>query len=575
MNQPKTSPHPQAPTTKSMRSLVRAKKALPVSAEERQRIAELHQNRYGLRRIAKAVVRDRKTVRQVLQEQGLVEAAEELILLQGLTPASKLDSFREVVTQKVNKRLTTSRILREIRELGYTGGRTILAELVREIRAPLAPSRRAKRRFETEPGREMQVDWSPYIVPIAGKLTSVHVLAVVLAHSRKVHVHFYPNEREATLLEGLARAFEDFEGVARFVVFDNMSTVVLGRIGPGRKPVWHPRFRDFARYYGFAAFLCRVRDPDRKGKDERILDYLEKDFVRGSEFHSFVDLNQRAHTWASTIANVRDHGTTRLVPDEVWLAERDFLIKLPETRFATHDDRIQQVGPDSTLSVKGTLYTVPERLHNRAVAVRLYAEHFEVIDPKVKDKVAFSRRYVEAHDKGKLQIDPSHYAPLNRRLPEASGSRPDEILLKRFPGLAVLVAGIQTRMKSLAPVHLNALLRLAAAYGDEAFLTAASRAQEYRRFTSLGVRRILERDYPLADLATSIVPLGESARALSLIAEVEPGSFESFAHLDTALPQTPALIETATPTGQGTETTSDTTTHDATQPSPEDSDEKA
>ena len=196
MNQPKTSPHPKTPTTKSTRSLVRANKALPVSAEERQRIAELHQNGYGLRRIAKAVVRDRKTVREILCEQDLIEAVEEMSLLKSPSPASKLDPFREAVTQKVHKQLTASRILREIRELGYTGGRSILAELVREIRAPLAPSRRAKRRFETEPGREMQVDWSPYTVPIAGKPTWVHVLGVVLAHSRKVHVHFYSNERE-------------------------------------------------------------------------------------------------------------------------------------------------------------------------------------------------------------------------------------------------------------------------------------------------------------------------------------------------------------------------------------------
>ena len=130
-------------------------------------------------------------------------------------------------------------------------------------------------------------------------------------------------------------------------------------------------------------------------------------------------------------------------------------------------------------------------------------------------------------------------------------------------------------MKSLASVHLNALLRLAAEYGDEAFLTATSRAQDYRRFSSLGVRRILERDYPLADFASSIVPLGESARAVSLIAEVEPASFESFAHLDTALPQTPASPKTATLAGQGTETTSNTTADSPTQPSPEDSDEKA
>src|SRR5881296_1247242 len=110
----------------------------------------------------------------------------------------------------------------------------------------------------------MQADWAVYTVPISGDPMRVHALMCELAYSRKIHARFYRNERQATLLEGLTLAFSAFHGVTTRVVFDNMATVVLGRIGSNGRPIWHPRFLDFARYYGFEPFACRVRDPDRK-----------------------------------------------------------------------------------------------------------------------------------------------------------------------------------------------------------------------------------------------------------------------------------------------------------------------
>ena len=59
------------------------------------------------------------------------------------------------------------------------------------------------------------------------------------------------------------------------------------------------------------------------------------------------------------------------------------------------------------------------------------------------------------------------------------GTRIDQAFLQRFPSLAGLVEGIALRMKTLAPVHLRALWRLADhLYGQEAFLRAARRAQD-------------------------------------------------------------------------------------------------
>ena len=141
-----------------------------------------------------------------------------------------------------------------------------------------------------------------------------------------------------------------------------MATVVLGTVGKDRKPLWHPRFLEFTRHYGYEPYLCKVADPDRKGKDERVFLYLERDFIRGSEFHSFDDLNRKVRLWLDEVANRRVHGTTRRVPQEAWEEERHFLIPLPESPYPAYDEQLRKVGPDSVISVRGTPYTVPAKL---------------------------------------------------------------------------------------------------------------------------------------------------------------------------------------------------------------------
>lgn len=500
-----------------------------LSEQERQDIIEAYQRCGRLRRAALATGHDRKTVRHVLEQAGISTS-------KGATPwqgRSKLDPFRETVRDKHGQSLTLTRILREIREQGYTGGRTILNDYVRTLPSPGPAPKLAKRRFETPPGAEMQVDWSVYRVLIAGVLCCVHALGCVLAYSRYLHLRFYRNERQSTLLEGLACAFEAFGGAALRLVFDNMSTVVLARVGRQRTPLWHPRLLDFARHYGFEPFACRVRHPDRKGKDERIFYYAERDLLRGASFASLDDLNERAALWATTVANTRVHGTTRLVPAEAFLAERDFLVRLPEARFAVHEDTVRQVGPDATISIAGTLYTVPAHLARRSVAVRLFAEHFEVLDRQ--GRVAFSRRYVADQDKGKLQIDPTHYLGLPRGPRGGSGeggssAQLSQALIERFPTLAPLVEGITVRMKSIAHIHLRALWRLAQAHGDSQFLAAATRAQDYRRHSALAVGRILDQIDPAP--AQPPLPLEAATRARAAIGEVDPGSLDSYGHLD-------------------------------------------
>src|SRR3972149_1405291 len=109
---------------------------------------------------------------------------------------------------------------------------------------------------------------------------------------------------------------------------------------------------------------------------------------------------------------------------------------------------------------------VPPLSPCRSVAVRLFAEHFEVLDSH--HQIVFSRRYAPEADKGKLIIDPTHYATLKRRPATRAHQRLAEAFLQRFPSLAPLLSGLQLRMKALAPLHFRALLRLVEAPGEKA-----------------------------------------------------------------------------------------------------------
>jgi transposase len=443
------------------------------------------------------------------------------------------------VARKVAKGLTTTRILREIREDGYKGGRTILAERASSLRAELAvPVRRkqAKIRFETKISEEMQFDFGTYRVPIGGVETVVQAFLGELAWSRLGSVDLFRDQKQSTVFEALEGALRDFEGAAKKAVIDNITAIVLGRtfVDGKRKPLLHPVAEEFAEHHGFEFWPCAPADPDRKGKDENFVGYFERDFIKGSTFTSWEDLRRRAREWCKNVANKRTHGTTGLVPEVAWRErERDLLTRLPETSFAVHRDEPRAVAPDSTLSIAGTLYTVPAQLANTVVTVRLFAHHFEVVDRE--DRVALTRSYVDPRDKGKLQLDPEHYEVLRRPgRDRGRRQRLDDQLRERFPTLAPLLDGIARRMKTLAHVHLGVLVRLASRYGDAAFLAAATRVQEASRLDVYAVARVLERDHPFLDEVPPVAALGGAGAVL--LADVDEGSLDRFDVLDGAPP---------------------------------------
>ena len=130
------------------------------------------------------------------------------------------------------------------------------------------------------------------------------------------------------------KAFHFFGGVVKKIRYDNLSSVVLYRIGSAVQ--FNPRFLAFSAHYLFDPSPCNVRSPHEKGRVEKTIAYVKSNFLSGRTFLSLTDLNHQAFLWRDQVANCRIHGTTGKRPMDLFVdQEKSLLIPLPKTDYDT------------------------------------------------------------------------------------------------------------------------------------------------------------------------------------------------------------------------------------------------
>ncbi|MBI4601211.1 MAG: IS21 family transposase [Planctomycetes bacterium] len=498
-----------------------------VPEETRKQVLRLKEAGYGIRWIARHLDLSRNTVRGILGLKPPPEGA-----------AARKPSLLEPYKQKIEeilqederqrrrrpgqKPLTARRIFKEIRKLGYQGGRTLLAKHVGEVRGPGRRSRRAFRRFETAPGEEAQQDWSTYPVEIGGKLLRIQLFSMILGWSRQQFLRAYLDQRLPTLLWGHVAAFKSFEGVPWRIVYDRQATITPLEIAG--KPILTEQFREFAEHYDFKVFLCESGHKERKGKIERPFLYFETSFLPLRRFESLEDLNRQLSEWLEGLedpeeGNRRKHGTTGEVPQERWLEEKPYLLELPPTDFLPRRLEERQVEKDCTVSVLGSRYSVPARLveeGRREVWASIGPEDVLLYD-KRGELVA---RHKLSEEKGRLVLEEAHYAELERRRRSKTVPELERQFLERFPGSQAFLDRLKETLRSIAPIHLRELLVVARRYRVEEVREALERAVADGTPTAGYVREILCRKLPTGRL-------GEIAREIPKglsLGPVDPGS---------------------------------------------------
>lgn len=293
---------------------------------------------------------------------------------------SKLDPFKPYIQGRLERfDLPATVVLREIREQGYDGGITILRENVAKIKDRQVT--RLVDRFETEPGRQAQVDWkSCGTIMHNGRRRRLSLLSVVFGYSRLIWARFVVSERRPVLMELLEQCFREVGGIPGELLFDNLKQVVVQPRTKDTPAQIQTSFGEFADHWGFDPVACPPYWPQAKGKVERSIQYVDGSFLEGRSFTDLDDLNGQLCIWLAVVANIRNHGTTkerpvdRLAADLAGMMPVGHLFAFPSvtksTRLADHDGRV---------SYKGVSYSVdPDIISGRRgtpVEVRESADH--------------------------------------------------------------------------------------------------------------------------------------------------------------------------------------------------------
>lgn len=220
---------------------------------------------------------------------------------------TKLDRYQALIGERLQTypELSAVRLLEECRAAGYTGGYSQLKAYVARLRP--RPEPEPVVRFETAPGVQAQFDFAEVRLPWGRRFA----LLVVLGYSRLLYVEFVARQTALTVMLGLERAFAAFGGVPREILFDQLKSVVVADHRPGGgRLLENAEFLRFAAHWGFRVRACRPYRAQTKGKVERPVGYLRRNFLYGRTFLGDADLADQTTRWLAEVANVRVHGTT-------------------------------------------------------------------------------------------------------------------------------------------------------------------------------------------------------------------------------------------------------------------------
>ncbi len=437
---------------------------------------------------------------------------------------TKLDPYRDFIEVVLHRfpGLSASRVYWMTKERGYTGSACNLRRLVARLR-PAKPAE-AYLRLQVLPGEQAQVDWAHFGKVTIGKAERPLVAFVlVLSYSRRVFLAFFLGQQTENFLRGHQRAFAHFGGTARVLLYDNLKSVVLERVGGIIR--FHPLITAFSAHHRFEARPVAVARGNQKGRVERTIDYIRRAFFAARSWTDLDDLNRQASEWCDTQAFERpwpeDHSQT---VKEAFLREKEKLLPLPAEEFPCDERREVVVGKTPYVRFDKNDYSLPHTHVERTLTVFASATMVRVLDGS--ETLA---EHARSYGKGEMIEDQRHIQALVQAKRGAAKHRGFGRLLGAAPLSHDLLKALSAQGENLGAAT-SRLLVLLAEFGAAELNLAIAQALEKGVPHYHAVRQILEQKRRAQGAKPSIpVRLPEDPRIKDLW--VRPHSLASYDEL--------------------------------------------
>ena len=321
---------------------------------------------WGIKRIARELGCSHMTVRHYVTQGGWLP-------YRGRGRPRALAGLEDWLSERFRRHAGNADVVRQelLAEKGIKLSLRTIEREVAPLRRQLEAEARATIRFETPPGKQLQIDFGERRVSIGGDNIKVYLFVATLGYSRRVYVRAFRNERQESWFAGLEGAFRHFGGVTEEVLFDNDRGLVVRHDRATREVEFNDRLHAFAHHWRFRPRACAPYRARTKGKDERGVGYVKNNAIAGRAFESWSAFEAHLERWTREIADQRVHGTTGEMPIARFLrAEADVLrpiVGVPP--FEAARELVRKVGADCAIEVDGNAYSVPWRLIGESVRV--------------------------------------------------------------------------------------------------------------------------------------------------------------------------------------------------------------
>jgi transposase len=485
-----------------------------ISKEKEADILRLfHAEKWKVNTIAAQLGVHHTTVQRVLAHAGVVQPFDR-------PRPSMADPYLPFVLETLTKypKLPASRVYQMVRERGYRGGADHFRHIVSRVRP--RPPAEAFLRLRTLPGEQGQVDWAHFGKITIGRAERVlWAFVLVLSWSRALFLRFYLNAAMPSFVRGHVDAFAFFQGLPRVLLYDNLKSAVLERVGAAVR--FHPTLLELAAHYRFEPRPVAVARGNEKGRVERAIQYVRSSFFAARTWRDLDDLNQQADAWATGLALDRrwPEDTSRVVRD-VFAEEQAHLLALPDDPYSTIERVEVEVGKTPYVRFDLNDYSVPHTHVRRSLVVLATPETVRVMDGL--DEIAVHDR---SWDRGVQVESKVHVETLEKEKATARRHRGIQRLVRAAPSAEKLLALAAERGLNLGSITSRLLVMLQAVPAAE--LEQAIAEAVRRDLPTLGaVRQTLDQQRAAVGKPPAVITRFAAAKAAHVV--VQPHRLDSY-----------------------------------------------
>src|ERR1700746_3506960 len=195
---------------------------------------------WGVRRIAGELGCSHMPVRRYLAAGGWVA-------YRGRGRPRTLAGLEDWMAERFRRHAGNADVVRQEleREKGIRLSLRTVEREVRHLRRELEAEARATIRFETPPGKQLQIDFGERRAMIGDENVKVYLFVATLGYSRRLYVRGVRNERQESWFTGVEGALRHFGGITEEVLLDNDRGLVARHDRATREVEFNARLRGF------------------------------------------------------------------------------------------------------------------------------------------------------------------------------------------------------------------------------------------------------------------------------------------------------------------------------------------